>query len=183
MRERGRFKNQPHFSIMNFFTFSLIQCCDVVVYTSTLRVEVRQIQSCCALIIVFVSPWCRYAYAIHLDMLHVCNLYKLISLPLMRISERVNTPFDRASLGLAYFKTIECFRLFSAMTLLTLCTAYAIGSLCIFGNNSRGTLRRLPFLHIAPAIRRSFVYISRLFTIVLLCCLQRIWRGRLPGVC
>ena len=57
-----------------------------------------------------------------------------------------NTPFNRASS--ADCMTIECFRWFSAMTWFTLYTVYAICNLCIFGNISRGTFRRLQFRHI-----------------------------------
>ena len=48
MRERGRFKKiAPFFENEFFITFSLFKCCDVAVYTSSLRVEVLRMQSCC----------------------------------------------------------------------------------------------------------------------------------------
>ena len=68
---------------------------------------------------------------------------------------------------------------------MTLYEVYAICDLCIFGNITRGMLKRFLFLHcLAPTIRRSFIYIWSVFIIVFyLCIIQRIWRGRLPGVC
>ena len=62
-----------------------------------------------------------YAYSIHLDMLYVCNMYTVNIFAVNANIWTCNIPFDRASL--AYFKTVECFRLFIAMTWLTLCTA------------------------------------------------------------
>ena len=68
---------------------------------------------------------------------------------------------------------------------MTLHEVYAICNLCIFGNITRGMLRRILFLHIVSLPRFDGhsstygVYLSLFY----MCILQRIWRGRLPGVC
>ena len=76
---------------------------------------------------------------------------------------------------------VEC----GGMFWLTLYEVYAICDLCIFGNIIREMLRRILFLHIVSLPRFNGhsstygVYLSLFY----LCILQRIWRGRLPGVC
>src|SRR5208282_123373 len=71
------------------------------------------------------------------------------------------------------------------MFLLTLHDVYAICNLCIFGNIIRDMLRRFLFLHIVSFPRfngHSSTYECS-YHCFYMCILQRIWRGRLPGVC
>ena len=59
---------------------------------------------------------------------------------------------------------------------------YAICNICIFGNITRGMLRRFLFLHIVSLSRfdgHSSTY-GVIYHCFYLCILQRIWRGRLP---